>query len=432
LILHSPTEIARASWLSSIPNSWDILRFKDLFTFTGNPKPNEDLPILSLTRNGIVERDISGNEGQLAADYSDYPVIDAGTFVLNPMDLIAGWVAISNFTGRVSGAYFSFNLRENPEVSKFSSRYFEFVLQSYFTQRILNPFGVGLGRSEYGGGRWTLNRQTLGTIPFPVPPIDEQFRIVEYIDKEIAQIDNLLTNNSSLLNLLKQRRKVVIDSAIQGRSITNPPSHQKNSGWLCELPPSWSSGSLKWYAKFQTGATPDGAEYTDAEGFPWLRPDDLNPLGKVSQANRFIDVTGDKTLPTATAGSILMCCIGATLGKVGIINEVATFNQQITSITPNQLNPKFLFYVLSAAYEELQSISVGNTLNILNNSRLGSLKIPLPSPGVQRSIVEYLDKATEQIDALMDSVESQQLLLVEKRSTLVSEAVLRFKAIEEA
>jgi type I restriction enzyme S subunit len=112
------------------------------------------------------------------------------------------------------------------------------------------------------------------------------------------------------------------------------------------------------------------------------------------------------------------------LGKVGILDDTVTFNQQITSITSKRLDSRFLFYALTAAYEELQSISVGNTLNILNNSRLGTVKVPVPSLEEQLRIVQILDEETNQIDALVARVQELQSSLGKRREVLISEAVL--------
>ncbi len=369
--------------------------------------------LLSLTKQGVITRDIDSGVGKYPASFEGYQKVapDDIVFCLFDVEETPRTVGLVKQDGMITSAYTRAVLNKrlvNP-------RFAEYLFVSWDDEKRFKPF--------YSGLRNTIPKEVFRGTRLSLPSLKEQERIADYLDIELLQIDNLVSKNSDLLSLLTERRKVVVESAIQGKSITAVSNEQNPAGWLADLSRSWSSGPLKWYARFQTGATPDGAEYDEAEGFPWLRPDDLDASGNVSKANRFVDISGPKGLPTASKGSILMCCIGATLGKVGIIDEVVTFNQQITSISPKSLNSKFLFYVLSAAYEELQSMSVGNTLNILNNSRLGNLKIPIPPLQAQLSVVTFLDEITNQIDELLNIVEKQQFLLGERRATLVREAV---------
>ena len=122
-------------------------------------------------------------------DHKIYCVdVKPGNFVLNPMDLISGSVAISPYEGVASNAYFIFSIKERKDGLQLNARYFEYLFWSHYRQGIFFPFGKGLGRPEQGGGRWTLNRETLSDFPIPVPPIDEQNLIVEKLDAEFARI----------------------------------------------------------------------------------------------------------------------------------------------------------------------------------------------------------------------------------------------------
>lgn len=221
MISTSPSDVSRNTWLSHLPTSWKIIPFKRLFEFVGSSSPLEDLPVLSLTRNGIVERDVSNNEGQLAADYSEHPVLEIGDFALNPMDLVGGWVARSSLRGRISGAYFLFRLRREALSSGMSPAYFEMLLQSYYTRQIFNPFGAGVGRSENGGGRWTLSSQTLEVFPIPVPPVAEQEAIVQEIGSVVWGIRELIIAQKNMLSALDSHEKAVVSQRILGEESLN-------------------------------------------------------------------------------------------------------------------------------------------------------------------------------------------------------------------
>lgn len=396
--------------MNSLPRSWEILRFKEIFNFVGTPKPDEDFPILSLTRNGIVERDISGNEGQIAADYTEYPVIEPGTFVLNPMDLIAGWVAISNFQGRVSGAYFSFVIQENSKSCNFVSRYYEYVLQVYYTQRILNPFGVGLGRSEYGGGRWTLNRQTLSTIPFPVPPIEEQLRIVDYLESEVAEIHKLIIAKEKLMALLEERRVVALKKLLLRGIQKTPELKLSQCSWLAgeHVPSNWSELRLSYFLKLQSGDT--------------ITSDDIEPEGSYpvygGGAQR-----GFTDSYTNDGKYVLIGRQGALCGNVRLVSGKFFASEHAVVVYPLvELDTDWLLSMLEIM--DLGQYSQSSAQPGISVDTISKLKILLPPVEEQREIGKLIREESEKVSALLSKVKSAIQLLNDRKQSLIANSVL--------
>jgi type I restriction enzyme, S subunit len=409
VILYTPKEIAKDSWLDSIPKSWELLRFKDMFNFVGTPRPDEELPILSLTRNGIVERDISGNEGQLAADYTEYPVIEPGTFVLNPMDLIAGWVAISKFQGRVSAAYFSFQFKES-EQERFDARYFEFVLQAYYTQRILNPFGVGLGRSEYGGGRWTLNRQTLGTIPFPVPSKSEQMEIVKYLESELSQIHELILAKERLIALLEERRVVALKKLLLRGTNSSAELKSSECPWIAgeSVPSHWSELRLSYILKLQSG---DSITSEDIEN------DGTYPVfGGGAQRGFTERYTNDGTY-------VLIGRQGALCGNVRLVSGKFFASEHAVVVYPlDDIDTDWLLSMLEIM--DLGQYSQSSAQPGISVDAIGKLKILLPPIEEQKEIGEMIRIETKKVSELVSNVRSAIQILNDRKQSLIANLVL--------
>ncbi len=418
----SPKNVAAISWLAHLDPS-DILRFKDVFEIRKRPYGKESPKVLSLTNRGIVERDISSNEGQLAESYDNYQVVEPGDFVLNPMDLLSGWVARSPVEGVVSNAYFVFRLSQKALKDGQSPRFYEYALQSYYKNRILEPFGKGVGRPESGGGRWTINSETLGTMAFPRLNSISQNSIVKFLDREIAQIETLATKYKQLIGALNSTRKSLIYSACTKGLQQNVILEETGLNWLGKIPGHWVATPLKWVTQLQTGSTPEGGEFSETFGKPWIRPDDLNERGLPSKATRFFEESALRN-NEARPGSTLVCAIG-TVGKTGWIDEPAHFNQQITSITSKSgsLTDRYLYWSLTSAIDGMKELSVGNTLPILNNDKHGTLKIGIPPVGEQDEISQLLDRQTSRIDALTDLSNKALDALAERRSVLISGAV---------
>ena len=103
---------------------------------------------MSVTQRGIKPKDMS-EKGQFSLDYSKYQLVDSGDFVMNHMDLLTGWVDISNMDGVTSPDYRVFQ-SSNPE--KYYPDYYRYVFQTCYQQRIFYGFGQGVS----GFGRWRL------------------------------------------------------------------------------------------------------------------------------------------------------------------------------------------------------------------------------------------------------------------------------------
>lgn len=414
MISYVDSEVA---WLGEIPSHWPVMPSKRLFSNPRESSHPEDVQLTPSQKFGVLTQDdymeTSGSRVVISLSEVDtMKHVEPGDFISH-LRSFQGGLEYSTLRGKISGAYTV--LRPSRELH---AEYFKYLFKSTMYVQALQTTTDQLRDGQ------SIKYAEFGLLPLPFPPIEEQRRISSFLDEELMKIDALVLKNTKLLALLTERRKTCIEMRIRGHIDGKSRAYKKPTSWLSDVPESWLRGPLKWYARFQTGATPEGAEFSESDGFPWLRPDDLDVSGNPSRASRFIDISGPKGLPQASAGSLLMCCIGATLGKVGLLDDTVTFNQQITSITSKRLDPRFLFYALTAAYEELQSISVGNTLNILNNARLGTVRVPVPTLEEQLRIVQILDEETSQIDALVARVEELQSSLGNRREVLISEAVL--------
>jgi type I restriction enzyme S subunit len=359
----------------------------------------------------------------LSADYSEAQFVTVGDFLLNPMDLLSGWVSISPFSGVTSNAYFVFRPKQTTKSLSINRKFYEFVLQSYYKSQIFEPFGKGVGRPENSGGRWTLNRETLNSIPLPFPPIEQQKAIAEFLELELAQTEILISKQVDLISILQQRRSALIRESILHGLNPSVQMQEVNENWIDYIPNTWKIGALKRFATLKTGGTPSGADFTTTNGdHPWLRPDDLKSNGEPSEAARFISTNDTFGLPKARSGATLVCGVGATVGKAGQIITPSYYNQQITAIDSN-LNDRYLFYVFVAAQDELMSLSVGNTLPILNNERLGLLKIPIPPIEEQSKIAEHLDNILKTYDQILNKATSLRKIQLERRDALIFSAI---------
>jgi type I restriction enzyme S subunit len=160
-------------WIGQIPAHWEIAKVKNAFVRKKEKAKQENPTILSLTSKGIIIRDITNNEGQIAESYYEYNPVEVGDLLLNPMDLVTNaFSSISYLAGVISPAYI--NLRNK---HGFCSRYFDY----YFKLQYWNSSFFAHGKGVSFEHRWTLGFETLMNFPIPVPSKDEQFNIAKYL-----------------------------------------------------------------------------------------------------------------------------------------------------------------------------------------------------------------------------------------------------------
>ena len=211
------------------------------------------------------------------------------------------------------------------------------------------------------------------------------------------------------------------------------PSY-KDSGieWLGEIPEHWEAKRLKFIAtKIQTGTTPstNDEKYFQDGSLDWFAPSDFsdNQLYlKEAKKKLNFSVLTDKIVKKIPKGSVLIIGIGATLGKVGLLEIDATSNQQINAVhLDSRNNPSYIGYCLFVSQEIMKIISNATTLGILNQDKTKQLPLAIPPLDEQRAIAAFLDYKTQQIDQLIAKKEALLEKLDEKRTALISHAVTK-------
>ncbi|WMY73808.1 restriction endonuclease subunit S [Buttiauxella selenatireducens] len=204
-------------------------------------------------------------------------------------------------------------------------------------------------------------------------------------------------------------------------------SEYKDSGveWLGDIPTHWVCTALKRLCSLTTGLTPptqNEENYAD-EGYPWVRPEDINEHGLETRASKYVSDTGWKLLRHIEPNSTLICCIG-TIGKCGYVRETVSTNQQITAATFRN-HERYYFYLMQAARTQLEELATGNVLKILNSERLGALNVIKVEGKESDTIAEFLDHETAKIDNLIENQQQLIELLKEKRQAVISHAVTK-------
>ena len=203
------TKDSGISWIGEIPEHWEVKQLRSFLTlFT--EKGHGDAQLLSVTREqGVIERDKDDkdeNHNFVPDDLSGYKYIEKGDFAINKMKAWQGSYAVSNYDGIVSPAYFTCTLKG--------------VNKDFFSKAIRSRAYVPFFTQYSKGirvGQWDLNPNALKSIPFFIPPADEQRAIVSYIEEKCQKIDSLTTELQSEIDYLKEYKQRLIADCVTGQ-----------------------------------------------------------------------------------------------------------------------------------------------------------------------------------------------------------------------
>jgi len=190
-----------------------------------------------------------------------------------------------------------------------------------------------------------------------------------------------------------------------------------------KIPDTWQWIEISQIGNIETGTTPSKKDKSNyGVDFPFYKPTELEAGINVRESRERLSKKGIKKARLLPKNSILVTCIGATIGKTGIIRNEGASNQQINSIIPvGSINPNFVYYQVICPFFQNQIIkrSSSTTLPILNKSRFSKLLFALPSQKEQNSIVEKIEELFSDLDkATEDLKKTQEQLKIYRQAVL--------------
>lgn len=199
---------------------------------------------------------------------------------------------------------------------------------------------------------------------------------------------------SELLRRIKAEKEQLIKEGKIKKEKPLPPITKDEIPY--DLPQGWEWVRLGEIGNTQTGTTPptnNPAYY--GESYSFIKPADIGSNGEIVYNKQMLSEEGIKKGKLILKNSIMMVCIGGSIGKVGITNKDCSCNQQINVITPHLTEiVKFLFYCLFSPYfyNTVLTIAPQTTLPIISKSKWEQIIIPLPPLAEQKRIVEKLEE----------------------------------------
>jgi type I restriction enzyme S subunit len=293
---------------------------------------------------------------------------------------------------------------------------------------------LGLDESSKDSAVPGLGREEAYIQLVAIPIIEEQASIASYLDRETTRIDALIEKKQRLIELLKEKRQAVITQAVTKGLDPNVPMKDSGVEWLGEVPEHWKACPLKWSTSvIETGpfgSQLHASDYIDG-GVPLINPAHI--INGYIQPDTACTVDGAKAAQLERhkmlEGDIVIARRGE-MGRCAVINEgqegVLCGTGSIKIRTDRKLHyPWYTAEVirLKGVVDTLSLASVGSTMENLNATIIGDLRLPLPPFSEQESIIKTVRSQLQRLDKVNQKTIRTIKLLQEHRSALITAAV---------
>jgi len=436
-----------------LPKGWVWVRLGETcsepqYGWTTKARSNGNLHLLRTTdiTSGSIDWD--------KVPFCEKEPLEKEKYILKEGDIVisrAGSVGYSCLITNPKNAVFgSYLIRFRPLVSIVNERYLAVFLKSPFYWNLISEKSIGIAIPN-------VNASKLKEIPIPLPPLPEQQRIVSKIEELFTKLDAGVDALKKAKEQIKRYRQAVLKYAFEGKLteewreanmdklesvsvlLERIKEERKNklgkkyrelapidTSELPELPKGWMWVRVKDIGEVVTGTTPSKTkqEYYGKD-YPFFKPTDLNAGYYVKKSEDSLSKEGISKARLLPSKSILVTCIGATIGKTGFIRIPGASNQQINAIIPyDSILPEYIYFICISP--QFQKSIVGNasatTLPILNKSSFEVLLLPLPPLPEQQKIVEEIEQRFSVADEVEKAIDNSLKQAERLRQSILKKA----------
>ncbi|EOD4833740.1 restriction endonuclease subunit S [Campylobacter upsaliensis] len=418
-ISYKPSSI---KWLGEIPQSWEIKPLQAIFNQRNEQNNNlEFQTILSLVKDvGVIPYEEKGNVGNKAKDdLQGYKIARVNDLVLNKMNAVIGSLGVSKYNGLVSPIYLVLYIA-NPN---YLITYYSYLFQIKSVQKFLRKFAYGIMEI-----RESIDYLEFKKMFLPLPPLQEQKEIAEFLDSKCEKIQNYIDKKQKLITLLQEKKQALINEAVTKG--LNPNIESKNSGieYLGLIPHHWEVVKVKYIATTNIGLVYDPSEIATNEniGYPVLRANNIQN-GKIDYKDVIYVAKKIDDKQLAISGDLLMCVRNGSenlLGKTAKIENNNFSFGAFTAIIRSDFN-NYLYWIFQTEMlkKSISSFIVSIGIGQISQDDIKNFKIPLPPLQEQKQIANFLDEKCEKINSAIEKTKRQITLIKEYKNTLINEAV---------
>lgn len=409
-------------WIGEIPKEWKIDKIK-YHLKRNEPKNHGNAIVLSVYRDyGVIPKDSrDDNHNVTSEDTSKYKYVKKGQLVINKMKAWQGSLAVSDYNGIVSPAYFIYDFTDE----EYNHKYFHYLVRSCYKEEFKRISG---GIRE---GQWDLSPEAFANTLALLPPLVEQKYIANYLDVQCSEIDATAEDIQKEISLLEEYKKSVITEAVTKG--LNPDAEMKDSGikWIGKIPINWQAVNPRWlFAQRKDRAKKGMEQYTASQKYGVISQKDyMNRIG-----GSIVTVQKDFDILKMVCEGDFVIHMRSFQGGLEYSKHTGSISSAYVMLIPQKNTGEcryFKWLFKSASYiNALQSTS--NLIRdgqAMRYSNFIQIIIPYPPLDEQQQIADYLDSKCSEIDAIIADKKRQRGILTEYKKSLIYEYVTGKKEV---
>ena len=406
-----------AKWIGKIPVHWQSDKLKYHLN-RKEPKNPGDMTVLSLYRDlGVIPKDSrDDNHNQTSEDTSKYKYVKPGNFVVNKMKAWQGSVAVSNYEGIVSPAYYVYEFTDE----LFDKRYFHHLLRGCYKDEFMRLSG------GMRVGQWDLSSEDLDNTLVVIPPIDEQRKIAEFLDTKCSEIDALVADIQAQIETLEQYKKsTVIEAVTKGLNINVP---MKDSGiqWIGKIPETWNCIRGKYILNYISKPVKDD------DGVITCFRDGEVTLRSKRREEGFTMADKEIGYQGIDIGDLVVHGMDGFAGAIGISDSRGKASPVLNVLEAKQNKRYVMYFLRSMAYGDVfLALATGIRVRScdLRWNKLAELFYPIPPMEEQSEIVKHIDRVIEETNEIIADKKEQIATLESYKKSIIFEYVTGKKEI---
>ena len=401
-------------WFGEIPIKWRVEKIDAQFSLRTQKVNDVDFPPLSVTKKGILPQ--LENVAKTNA-HDSRKLVKIGDFAINSRSDRRGSCGISEYEGSVS--LINTVLKPN---SNNISKYLDWLFHTIEFADEFYRWGHGIVDDL-----WTTNWSDMKKISIPIPPLEEQKDISNFLDKKCSEIDSLTADIEKQISLLEDYKKSIITEAVTKG--LNPNVEMKDSGieWIGKIPKHWKISKLKYLIQVNnTKSSNNEYKYVGLEnviGWAGKLVDDTN----MSESEFVLESSSNK----AKKGDVLFGKLRPYLGKVFISEENIICSTEFLIMRPVDIEGKYLklLFLSRDLVNVIDRSTYGTKMPRANSSFILNQYIPIPNTQEQNEISAFLDKKCSEIDSLISDKKEQLEKLTSYKQSMIYEYVTGKKEV---
>jgi len=413
------------AWLGMIPKDWELSKISSIYELRTQKVSDKDYPPLSVTMNGIVPQLDSAAKTNA---HDDRKLVKKGDFAINSRSDRRGSCGVSEYDGSVSLINTVMKPRDemNPDYYNWLFHTIQFADEFY-------KWGHGIVDDL-----WTTNWQDMKHIDIPVPTLDEQKVIADYLNKAIPEIDALHMDIEKQIETLEEYKKSIITEAVTKG--LNPDVEMKDSGieWIGMIPKHWNVMRTKYASENLSkgnGITKD--EIKNDGNIQCIRYGEIyskydGSILKCFSKTKKELISSPKYI---SKGDILFAGTGELVEEIGknvvyMGDGDCLAGGDIIVMKHNQ-NPVFFNYALNSTYSQAQKSKGKAKLKVVHISAadIGNIFVAIPPKKEQKKIAIILEKKCFEINCAINEKKEQLDTLEQYKKSLIYEYVTGKKEV---